>query len=97
MDGMTTVYAVTTGKPHRVPVHYLENPALMRGFRKTQPTDAKPETPSKSWNRDRLLDHARSVNADFADDATKDDLLAAIEAAPTTPAGTPPTGTETPA
>lgn len=35
MDPFVDVYAKDTGLKHRVPAHYLDNPVLMRGFRKT--------------------------------------------------------------
>lgn len=90
MDGFVTAYSRTTGEQHRIPKHWLDNPVLGKDFTTTPPAEVSTETPKKSWSRERLAEHATAAGATFADDATKDDLLAAIAAVtPQTPDGAP--------
>lgn len=47
MDGFVDVYSKATGVKHRVPPHYLDNPRLMKPFRKTPKTrEAAAEQPA---------------------------------------------------
>lgn len=101
MDGFVSVYSKTTGQKHRVPEHWVDHPVLGRGISRTPTQKARDnaaDTPSKSWNRAQLVEHATGLGLTPAADATKDDLLAAIAATtPQTPDGAPLPGNETPA
>lgn len=93
-----TVYSSATGRPQRVPKHYMDDPVLSRGLTRAKPADPTGEPgPSEKWTVAQLQAHAAEHGIDVTDlgaKPTKADLLAAITAAPET---STPTNPETPA
>lgn len=67
MPEFVHVWSKRTGRRHSVPAHYLDNPFLMRPFRKAPPGDVeKSSDPSTDWTLKALRDHAGKAGVDLA-------------------------------
>lgn len=44
-DGFVDVFAKSTGRPQRVPAHFMEHPEFKKLFRKTPPPDGATPIP----------------------------------------------------
>lgn len=85
MDGFVTAYSTVTGKPQRVPEHYLDHPVLGRNLTLTPPATPAGEypegTPSVEWTAAQLQAYATGHDIDLAGSkASKADMVAAITA-----------------
>lgn len=85
-DGFVAVRNPTTGRVEHVPSHFLDNPVLLAG-REPVPADAPPSeggsVPSEKWLKADLEKYADDHGIDLAGASTKADMVAAIEAGPT--------------
>lgn len=61
MAKFVDVYDKTTGRKHRVPEHFLDNPVLSRPFRKT-PKTRDTETTSATPETDAITSTASGTN-----------------------------------
>lgn len=78
--GHVDAYAISTGRRQSIPKHWLGHPVLGRDFTLNDPAEPAAETPTTSWNNDRITTYATDNGIDLGDAKTKAELLAAIDA-----------------
>lgn len=84
VDSLVTVYSTTTGRPKRVPAHYLDVPALMSGFRKTPPSSEAKKTAKKRAAKKVAAEREAATQNDATPDVAVDPTPVATT--PNTPA-----------
>lgn len=82
MAKFVDVFSKATGRPHRVPEHFVDHPVLGRDITTTPPADATPTgEPSEEWTVAQLKDHATRHGVSLGGATTKADILAALNQA----------------
>lgn len=86
-------FSTTTGRPHRVPEHFIDDPILGRDLTLTPPDNAQLDEapPTEKWTIAQLTEYAAAHDIDLGGATVKADILTAVTT-PTSTTGTPATG-----
>lgn len=84
MDDFVEVYAIATGRKQRVPRHFVDDPVLGVGIRRT-PSQRELDgdlgaRPTADFTVKEIDKWAEAAGVDLASDANKDEKLVAVEA-----------------
>lgn len=84
-EGFVEVEVAATGRRQWVPPHFIDHPRLGAGLipiTADSPTQSAEDTPTASWNNDRIKAWAADHEIDLGEASTKAEMLAVIAAAP---------------